>query len=36
MITGSLVDDGLDLKIPGILVDDVGVASLVLRLFQKL
>jgi len=36
MITGSLVDDGLDLKISGILVDDVGVASPVLRLFQQL
>jgi len=37
-ITGSLVDDGLafQTQMSGFLVDDVGVPSLVLCLFQKL
>jgi len=36
MITGSLVDDGLDVWITGSLVDDVRNALLVLCLCQKL
>jgi len=36
MVTGSLVDDGLVLKLTGFLLDDVRDAFLVLCLFQKL